>query len=101
MPIRSGYVRTLLGLASALASGGLLLGCAGDAPQAQGGHSVAGADSISPNRGNWNFSRPTTNMQESLLYVAGIEYTEPGQTPSPDAIAVVDVQPGSPTYGQI
>lgn len=100
MPIRSGYVRTLLGLAGALASGGLLLGCAGDAPQPQGGL-VSGADSISPGRGDWNFSRPTTNMQESLLYVAGIEYTEPGQTPSPDAIAVVDVEPGSPTYGQI
>ena len=88
-------VRTLAGLGVA---GSLLAACAIDDSNTTG---------VAENHGhqdniNWKFpGRHPTVKHENLLYVAAIEYTEPGATPSPDAIYVVDVKPGSATYGQI
>jgi selenium-binding protein 1 len=45
--------------------------------------------------------RKPTVKQEQLLYVVAVEKTEAGAQPSPDALFVVDVKPGSSTYGQI
>jgi selenium-binding protein 1 len=45
--------------------------------------------------------REVTNIREKLLYVAAVELTESGATPSPDAIYTIDVKLNSPTYGQI
>jgi selenium-binding protein 1 len=46
-------------------------------------------------------SREVTTIQEKLIYIAAVEKTESGATPSPDAVFTVDVEPGSATYGQI
>src|SRR5689334_13720740 len=41
--------------------------------------------------------RKVTNIREKLLYVVAVEKTDPGATPSPDALFTVDVKQGSPT----
>jgi len=45
--------------------------------------------------------RTVTRIREKLLYVVAVEKTESGATASPDALFTVDVEQGSPTYGQI
>jgi selenium-binding protein 1 len=46
-------------------------------------------------------TRKVTRIPEKLLYVVAVEKTEPGATPSPDALFTVDVQAGSRTFGKV
>jgi len=57
-----------------------------------------GANAVEPDSTE---TRHVTRIPEKLLYVVAVEKTEPGATPSPDALFTVDVQAGSRTYGKI